>query len=63
MGGENLDNFTSSTKRCIVVGNEANGVSSAVKNVANKVVGIPMNANSESLNVAVASAIMMYKLK
>ena len=63
MGGENLDNFTTNKKHCIVVGNEANGVSKEVKAVANKVVGIPMLANSESLNVAVASAIMMYKLK
>ena len=63
MGGENLDNFTLDKKLCIAVGNEANGVSDAVKSVANKIVGIPMSANSESLNVAVASAIMMYKLK
>ena len=63
MGGENLDAFSTNKKHCIVVGNEANGVSNEVKQIANKVVGIPMNANSESLNVAVASAIMMYKLK
>ena len=63
MGGENLDNFSTDKKLSIVVGNEANGVSEKVKAIANKVVGIPMNENSESLNVAVASAIMMYKLK
>lgn len=63
MGGVNLSEFKTSNPHCIVVGNEANGVSNEVKAVAKAVVGIPMNENTESLNVAVASAIMMYNLK
>ena len=63
MGGKNLDNYANYNKHCIVVGNEANGVSETVKTNATDIVGIPMSATSESLNVAVASAIMMYKLK
>ena len=63
MGGENLDTFKTDKKHCIVVGNEANGVSDKLKAIATKTVGIPMREVTESLNVAVASAIMMYKLK
>lgn len=63
MGGENLDGYENSNRHCIVVGNEANGVSDFVKQNATKIIGIPMIEKSESLNVAVASAIMMYKLK
>jgi TrmH family RNA methyltransferase len=63
MGGENLDGYENNNRHCIVVGNEANGVSDFVKQNATKIVGIPMLEKSESLNVAVASAIMMYKLK
>ena len=63
MGGVSLTNYKAPNPHCIVVGNEANGVSSQVKSVASAVVGIPMNENTESLNVAVASAIMMYNLK
>lgn len=63
MNGENLDEFEIVGKHCIVVGNEANGVSERVKSAATEIVGIPMAKTSESLNVSVACAIMMYKLK
>ncbi|MBO5925983.1 MAG: RNA methyltransferase [Clostridia bacterium] len=61
--GEDLKGYKPNGKYAIVVGNEANGVSKELKAVANKVLKIPMEERSESLNVAVASAIMMYNLK
>ena len=47
----------------IVVGNEGNGISKEMFDMADFVVKIPMDELSESLNVAVASSIMMYKLR
>ena len=63
MEGDDVFNSVTPDKFCLVIGNEANGVSETVKTNATDIVGIPMSATSESLNVAVASAIMMYKLK
>ena len=47
----------------IVVGNEGQGVSSEVIELADVVVTIPMFGKAESLNVAIASALLMYKSK
>ena len=47
----------------IVVGNEGQGVSSEVIELADAVVTIPMFGKAESLNVAIASALLMYKTK
>ncbi len=64
MHGEDIESFEfSSEKIAVVVGNEANGVSDELKSVASNVLSIKMDEKSESLNVGVASAIMMYKLK
>ena len=47
----------------IVVGNEGQGVSDDVIDLADVVVTIPMFGEAESLNVAIASAVLMYKTK
>ena len=47
----------------IVVGNEGQGVSDDVIDLADVVVTIPMYGKAESLNVAIASALLMYKTK
>jgi len=44
----------------IAVGNEANGVGDAVKELCSPV-KIPIYGNAESLNAAVAASIMMYE--
>ena len=43
-----------------VLGNESEGVSKAVKKIANRAVSIPMNKGVESLNVAVTAALIAY---
>ena len=48
-------------KSAVVVGNEANGVDEEFFKVADKIIKIPMRGNAESLNVAVASSIIMYE--
>lgn len=63
MSGESLDNFKVDGNVAIVVGNEGNGISKEMLNLADNVVCIPMQDTSESLNVAVACSIMMYKLR
>lgn len=48
-------------KKVIVMGNEANGVSKDIQGIANKKVKIPMIGNTESLNVSVATGIILYE--
>ncbi len=48
-------------KAIIVVGNEGNGVSEELINLADVKVKIPMPGNAESLNVSVAASIMMFE--
>lgn len=45
----------------IVVGNEGNGISDEIMNMATSKVKIPMLGNTESLNVAIAASIMIYE--
>lgn len=47
----------------IVVGNEGNGVRQDVIDLASQVIKIPMYGQAESLNVAIASAILMYQTR
>lgn len=50
------------TKKCgILIGNEANGLSEQVSNMADEKVIIPMGGKLESLNAAVAAALFMYE--
>lgn len=48
-------------KSIVVIGNEANGVSKEVQELANEKVKIPMLGKTESLNAAVATGIMIYE--
>ena len=48
-------------KKVIVIGNEANGVSEKVVELANRKVKIPMFGKTESLNAAVATGIILYE--
>ena len=50
-------------KNCLVIGNEANGVSEAIIAVSDVRVKIPIYGHAESLNASVAAGIMMYKLQ
>lgn len=49
------------TKKVIVIGNEANGVSKEVQEIADNKVKIPMIGKTESLNASVATGIMIYE--
>lgn len=46
----------------LVIGNEGNGISDAVKAEATHILALPMPGGAESLNAAAAASIMMYDL-
>ena len=48
-------------KMAIVIGNEANGVSKEVLEMADKKIKIPMLGKTESLNAAVATGVVLYE--
>ena len=60
-GEKYLNEETITTKTIFVMGNEANGVSKELLDYSDKFIKIPMQDTMESLNVAVASSIVMYE--
>lgn len=48
-------------KTLVIIGNEGNGVESDTLALCDTVIKIPMHADAESLNAAVAGAVMMYE--
>jgi TrmH family RNA methyltransferase len=62
MQGKNLFDYTSPSKFCLCMGNEANGLSELVKGLTKEFISIPMQNGIESLNVGVAYAVAIYNL-
>lgn len=50
-------------KSAVIIGNEANGVSQKVLDLANERIKIPMPGKTESLNAAVATGIILYEMQ
>ena len=50
------------TKYCLIMGNEGHGVRENIKSLCDKNLYIKMNKDCESLNVGVATSIMLYEL-
>lgn len=50
------------TKKAVVIGNEANGVSTEILNLADEKIKIPMLGKTESLNAAVATGVILYEV-
>lgn len=63
--GEDVRTLKEKDKRkfALVMGNEGKGVSDAVKDLADRYIYIGMNQMVDSLNVAVATSILLYELK
>lgn len=49
-------------KTVIVIGNESNGVSKEIKDLADEKIKIPMLGKTESLNASVAASVIMYEI-
>ena len=47
----------------VLIGNEGNGLSEALVDLADELVRIPMEGSVESLNAAIAAALFMYEMK
>ena len=66
MNGSSIYSEALPKKGIIVMGNEANGISSKIENLVHKKIGIPQFGNfkaTESLNVATATAIVLSAFK
>ena len=61
-GGTNIKEIEVSEKFAIIMGNEGAGVSDDTLDKCDKYLYIPMNNNCESLNVGVATSIILYEL-
>lgn len=59
--GVSLSNIKTN-KYALLMGNEGNGLKEELQNMCDKNIYIPMNSNCESLNVAVATSIILYSL-
>ena len=59
-GGEPASSITAPRRVALVVGNEGVGVSADALTRADRVVALPLNPGVESLNVAVATGILLY---
>lgn len=49
-------------KYAIIIGNEGKGLKSALKNLVDQNIYIPMSPNAESLNAGIAASIIMYEM-
>ena len=60
--GTDIKKCEKQNKFALIVGNEGNGVSKEVADYADYTIYIKTNNNVESLNVAVATSILLYEL-
>lgn len=60
-GGANLKTIEKNDKFAIIMGNEGNGVSDELLKLCDEYIYIPMNKKCESLNVGVATSIILYE--
>ena len=62
MSGEEVDKFNLRGALGLIVGNEGSGVSRLVKEKSDYMVSIPMKGHIDSLNVSVATGILLYEI-
>ena len=62
VNGKNIKDVKEKNNIVVVMGNEGTGVTNEVQELCNDFIYIPMNKNCESLNVAIASSIIMHEL-
>ena len=60
--GISVKNINDFSKFALIMGNEGSGVSKNIEMLADKKIYIPMSKNCESLNVAVATSIILYEM-
>jgi TrmH family RNA methyltransferase len=60
--GAEVSTVTPGSRIALVVGNEGSGLSIEARSRASRIVSLPIQPNVESLNVAVATGILLYAL-
>lgn len=60
--GKNIKQINIDRPYAIIMGNEGNGVKEEIASLSNETIYIPMNDECESLNVAIATSIILYEL-
>jgi TrmH family RNA methyltransferase len=63
LNSENVHRFDFPESGYIVLGNESNGISAEVEKFITKKITIPRFGNAESLNVGIATAVVLDNLK
>jgi TrmH family RNA methyltransferase len=61
-GSCSYDEVDYTGKSAILIGNEANGLSDEIAELSDQYIRIPMEGNVESLNAAIAAAVLMYEV-
>ena len=62
MDGKDYRKCSFDCKKCLVIGNEGNGVSNIVLKNCDEIVSIPMKGSINSLNASVAAAILIFNM-
>lgn len=62
INGKEVNNIEKHDKIAIIMGNEGNGIKNDICSLCDDFIYIDMNNNCESLNVAVATSIILYEL-
>ncbi|WP_294428346.1 23S rRNA (guanosine(2251)-2'-O)-methyltransferase RlmB [uncultured Treponema sp.] len=60
-GGESVQNLTFPAKTCIVMGSEGTGISRLLEEQCDSIVSIPTCGKIDSLNVSVATGVLLYE--
>lgn len=60
--GKSLKSFDKTEKFAIIMGNEGNGLTNDINNMCSEFIYIDINKACESLNVAVATSIILYEM-
>ena len=61
--GKNLKDMDSTNKYAVIMGNEGSGVNKDILDKCDEYIYIPMNEKCESLNVGVATSIILYEMR
>ena len=61
--GQPVESLTPPRRLLLAVGNEGNGLSPQAREQAEMLVSLPISSNIESLNVAVATGILLYEVR
>ena len=61
VNGKSVDEVKINEPYCLIMGNEGSGVRESIQKLANESIYIPMDNRCESLNVAMATSIILYE--